>query len=98
MYSIETIITTQMQMKERLNKKWTSFEFEVNEIDGHNVKEIKKSLENFKTHSKKPKILICHTIKGKGIDFAENTAEWHFKRINDDDYIKLQSSLDKNKI
>ena len=83
---------------EPLNKKWTSFGFEVNEIDGHNVKEIKKNLESYKIHSNKPKILICHTIKGKGIDFAENTAEWHFKRIDEEDRIKLQSSLNNNKI
>ena len=30
----------------------------------------------------KPKALICHTVKGKGLDEAEGNAEWHYKRID----------------
>ena len=29
--------------------------------------------------SKKPSAIICHTVKGKGFSFAENTAKWHHK-------------------
>ena len=35
----------------------------------------------------KPVAIICHTVKGKGIAFAENTSEWHWKNKIDDELI-----------
>lgn len=57
-----------------LNDKWKSFGFYVMEIDGHDIKQIKQALE---IDSNKPKCVIAHTIKGKGISFMEDVIEWH---------------------
>jgi len=60
--------------------KWSSFGFEVKEIDGHNLYELKNEINTFNKSSKlTPKILICHTVKGKGINFMENNLTWHHK-------------------
>ena len=59
--------------------KWRSFGFVVQEINGHDVSELKKQLSNLPYDSKKPTAFICHTIKGKGFPFAENDPSWHHK-------------------
>ena len=65
---------------EPLKDKWKSFGFDVSEVNGHNIKQLKKNLKKFlKLKSKKPSVTICHTVKGKGFSFAENNPFWHHK-------------------
>ncbi len=64
---------------EPLKQKWESFGFEVGEVNGHDVNQLKNILKQFSSTKNKPKIIICHTIKGKGIAFAENNPSWHHK-------------------
>jgi transketolase len=74
---------------EPLREKWKSFGFEVSEINGHSVKELKKNLMKFKLNkASKPSVTICHTIKGKGFPFAENNPFWHHKNNFSEDEIK----------
>ena len=79
---------------EPLRKKWESFGFNVLEINGHNLKEINKSISKaFKTKSK-PSVIICNTIKGKGIKKIENVPEWHYKsKLTDEEIEFLKKSL-----
>ena len=69
--------------------KWKSFGFDVSEVNGHDIKELKKNLELFvnKANSKSS-VTICHTIKGKGFYFAENNPEWHYRRSFSKEEIK----------
>jgi transketolase len=60
-----------------LKDKFESFNWNVLEIDGHNLNEIFKSFINNETNQNKPKIIICKTIKGKGVSFCENNNQWH---------------------
>jgi len=64
---------------EPLADKWRSFGFHVVEVDGHDVKALERITSCLPFDSKKPTAVICHTIKGKGIHFAEGTSEWHHK-------------------
>ena len=57
---------------EPLTQKFASFGFDVSEVNGHDVDELKLKLHNSTKKNKKPKLIICHTIKGKGFKFAEN--------------------------
>jgi len=64
-----------------LSKKFESFGWDVIEIDGHNFEQIINALD--KPHiPNKPKAIIANTIKGKGVKFMENKAEWHGKATN----------------
>jgi transketolase len=59
-------------------KRWEAYGFEVLEIDGHNLSEIKNAL--LVDRSKlppRPLVILAHTIKGKGIPMIENNPEWH---------------------
>ncbi len=60
-----------------LDDKWRAFGWNVLEIDGHDLKEIKEALEKAKNFKGKPTIIIAKTIKGKGVSFMENQAGWH---------------------
>jgi len=64
---------------EPLAEKWSSFGFEVEEIDGHDINALIELTERLPLNNRKPTAIICHTIKGKGISFAEGKAEWHHK-------------------
>ena len=77
---------------EPLQDKWKSFGFIVSETDGHNVDSLRKSLLQFDLSIQKPKLLICHTVKGKGFPFAEHKPEWHHKSKMSDKEIKLMYS------
>lgn len=56
---------------EPLADKWKAFGFEVFDVkNGHDVEEINDAIEAAKKASK-PSMIILHTIKGKGVSFAE---------------------------
>ena len=80
---------------EPLKDKWKSFGFDVSEVNGHNINELKKNFLKFSNNNlKKPSITICHTIKGKGFKFAENNPFWHHKNSFTKEEIKnMQKSL-----
>ena len=59
-----------------LGEKWKSFGWEVKELDGHNLYDLKDYFDDNK-NNKKPKALIANTIKGKGFSFSENNNAWH---------------------
>jgi transketolase len=60
-----------------LKEKWLSFGWYVQEIDGHNIKEIIDALDKVDNITAKPKMIIAYTVKGKGVDFAEHIAAFH---------------------
>lgn len=62
---------------EPMDKKWASFGWHVEEIDGHNLGEIIQAFEKTKIIKGKPSIIIAHTIKGKGVSFMENNNHFH---------------------
>ena len=57
--------------------KWTSFGWDACEIDGHDIVEIQKTLST--PHTGKPKAIIAHTVKGKGVSFMEDDNNWHYR-------------------
>ena len=62
----------------RWAQRWEAFGWEVKEIDGHDMEDFKRAIEEPVT-SDKPRLLIAHTVKGKGISIMENNPNWHFK-------------------
>jgi len=57
--------------------KWAAFGWEVIEIDGHDVAAVVEALDKAEQVKGRPTIIIAHTIKGKGVSFAENNAAFH---------------------
>jgi transketolase len=64
---------------EPLGDKWRAFGFAVAEVDGHDVAALRRVLRSVPFERERPSLIICHTVKGKGLAFAENDANWHHK-------------------
>ena len=62
---------------EPVAEKWRVFGWETKEIDGHNHKEIFEAIEWAREAQNAPRIIIAHTIKGKGVSFMENNNHFH---------------------
>ncbi len=86
----------EIQGLEPFADKWRSFGFAVREVDGHDVNALSKILRGVPLEDDKPGVLICHTVKGKGIPSIENNAAWHHKsRLTDDETAGLIKELEK---
>ena len=78
---------------EPLADKWRAFGWQVHEIDGHDMGEVVDTLESLPFHPERPSVIIAHTVKGKGVSFAENTYLWHSNSVNDEIYAKALADL-----
>jgi transketolase len=54
----------------------------VQEVNGHNISEVTNSLRD--TGGNDPKMIICHTIKGKGVPYMEDVPAWHAQWVDDE--------------
>jgi transketolase len=59
--------------------KWQAFGWPVIEIDGHDIAQITKALDQAEANRGAPTFVVAHTVKGKGVSFMENEPEWHGK-------------------
>lgn len=80
---------------EPLADKWRSFGFAVAEVDGHDVEALRQRLLAQPFETGRPAVLICHTVKGKGLPFAEGQALWHHKaKIEADVVARMREALE----
>ena len=68
---------------ESLRLKYESFNWNVLEIDGNNIRGFVDAIQTAKAMRERPTCVIAHTIPGKGVDFMENDFTWHGKPPND---------------
>jgi transketolase len=64
---------------EPLLAKWQGFGWPVLEIDGHDMAQIDKALDQAAGTRGTPTVIVAHTVKGKGVSFMENNPDWHGK-------------------
>lgn len=76
-----------------IDEKFKSFGFQVINIDGHNLQEIIDAFDVARNIKDKPVCIIAKTIKGKGVSFMENKAEWHGKAPNKEQYEQAMKEL-----
>lgn len=76
--------------------KFTAFGCQVWEIDGHDMETILDTLDEIHAdHSGKPKCVVAHTVKGKGVLFMENAVEWHGMAPNDDQFARALKDIEE---
>lgn len=76
-----------------LKEKYLSFNWNVIEIDGHNIHQIIDAVNQAKAIYEKPTLIICHTIPGKGVSFMEYDYTWHGKPPNREEAKKALEDL-----
>jgi len=69
--------TKEIMCLEDLSAKWQAFGWNTLEIDGHDMPQILSSLEEAQKTKGKPTVIIAHTVKGKGVSYAENQVGYH---------------------
>ena len=67
---------------EPLHEKWASFNWHVQEIDGHDMRAIISAMSQAQAIFEKPSVIIAHTIPGKGVPEFERDYRWHGKPPN----------------
>lgn len=88
---LQSLDTTENTLAlEPLGDKFRSFGWDVAEIDGHDHREISMALNEA---SCRPKVLIAHTTKGKGVSFMENSVLWHYRSPKGDEYERAVAEL-----
>lgn len=78
---------------EPLDEKFRSFGWEVLNADGHDVQALRAAILQAKTVKGRPTVIICNTVKGKGVSFMENQAGWHGAAPNDAQYEQAVQEL-----
>ncbi len=76
-----------------LADKWRAFGWEVREIDGHDMADVVDTLDALPLRPDRPTAIIAHTVKGKGVSFAENTYLWHSNNVNEEIYERALAEL-----
>ena len=76
-----------------LPEKWTAFGWHVIEIDGHDMGQIVDALDAADGVKGQPTVIIAHTVKGKGLSFAENQVKFHNGTLTEETYQQALSEL-----
>ena len=87
--------TADVMNTEPLHERFASFGWFVQRINGHDFAEIDAAVKAAKL-SQKPSMIVCDTVKGKGVSFMENVAGWHGVAPKKDDYDKAMAELSAN--
>jgi transketolase len=82
---------------EPMGKRWQGFNWDVHEVDGHNVAEMARIIEQLNTSSGAPHVLIAKTTFGKGVSFMKSEVKWHYLPMSDADYIRALEDIDKER-
>lgn len=85
--------TEKIMSIEPLTDKWKAFGWHVQEVDGHSLREIITATEHAKQCHGKPSVIICHTVKGKGVSFMEGSLQFHGKAPKDDECTQALEEL-----
>jgi len=86
-------LTVDVMSYEPLYERWKAFGWEVQTIDGHDMKAIVESATNAPAAPGKPTCIILDTVKSKGLSFAENQVDYHYWKANQDEMAQADKDL-----
>lgn len=76
-----------------IDEKFKAFGWHVINIDGHDFNQMEKAFDEAEKVVQKPTVIIMKTTKGKGVDYMENSVDWHGKAPGDEDYERAMKQL-----
>jgi transketolase len=78
-----------------LPEKWRAFQWDVQEIDGHDMAQIVSALERARGVTGRPQVIVAHTVKGKGVSFVEGVVGFHGKALTPAELERALAELDR---
>ena len=79
-----------------MSKKAADFGFDVYDIDGHDMAQILDAFDKIRAAKNgRPKFINARTVKGKGVDYMENSLDWHGKAPNKEQYESAMEQLER---
>jgi transketolase len=85
--------TEDVMSLEPLADKWRAFGWETRVVDGHDLSALAEAIESAIAWDKGPVMLLCDTVKGKGVDFMEAKAAWHYGGLSAEMVAKAKQSI-----
>ena len=85
--------TEDVMSLEPLADKWRAFGWETRVVDGHDLAALAEAIEFAIAWDKGPVMLLCDTVKGKGVDFMEAKAAWHYGGLSAEMVAKAKQSI-----
>ncbi|XAT61191.1 transketolase [Rhodobacteraceae bacterium Araon29] len=80
---------------EPFTDKWKAFGWHVADVDGHDHRALKTAFDTARAKPDQPSVVICNTIKGRGVSFMENSVLWHYRSPQGDEYEAAIRELDQ---
>ena len=78
-----------------IDKKFEAFNFHVINIDAHDFDQIRNAMKEARQTKGMPTCIVMHSLKGKGVSYMEDNADWHGKAPNDAEYAQAMADLEK---
>ncbi|HEY8500826.1 MAG TPA: thiamine pyrophosphate-dependent enzyme, partial [Clostridia bacterium] len=85
--------TREIMSMESMPDKWKAFGWNVLSVDGHNIVQVINAIDTAKSFAGKPTVILCKTVKGKGVSFMESVVDFHGKAPDEEQYIKAKKEL-----
>ncbi len=80
---------------ESLADKWRAQNWRVLEIDGHDMRAILEAVHEAQTTKGRPTVIVCRTVKGKGVSFMENVVKYHGAATTDEELTRALAELER---
>lgn len=85
--------TEDVMSLEPLADKWRAFGWETRVVDGHDLSALAEAIEFAIAWDQGPVMLLCDTVKGRGVDFMEAKAAWHYGGLSAEMVAKAKQSI-----
>lgn len=76
-----------------LAAKWSAFGWDVNELDGHDLGALTAAMGVAAADNAKPRVIIAHTVKGRGVSFMEDDNNWHYRVPKEEETVAAAEEL-----
>ena len=86
---MQSLTTVENTLKlEPFEAKWKDFGWNAESVDGHDTEALQTAFARAKENagSRKPYVILAHTVKGKGVSFMENNILWHYRTPQGEEY------------
>jgi transketolase len=86
--------TRDVMNMEPITQRFAGFGWAVTEIDGNDMNQVVTALDALPLKADAPSLIVAHTIKAKGLSFAEDKASYHYWKPSAEELAKAEAELD----